>query len=214
MDSILAAVRSVEFLAGLTWGVVALGAGLVVSLVWRRLFHRPAPVVGLLLTAAAWWAMPTVRETPEDLWQGLLMLAGAGLLFPWVRKVPLLPAVLATPGAWWITQRAGLPVDPWVLWLLFAMIVAGGPLTASVDRTYEKWGLATILLVVTIAGVFSTLPDTEEILVLLGVTVPLVFLAWPKVLASLGGVGAYPAVGVFAWVIVWGGRGQIGRAHV
>ena len=54
----------------------------------------------------------------------------------------------------------------------------------------------------------TTHPDTEEILVLVGVMLPLVLLAWPKVLAGLAGVGAFPLIGLLAWVVAWGGRGR------
>ena len=175
---------------------------------WRRWRKTPAPLVGALLVGAAYLAMPTVRELPDALWQGIAMLAGAGLLFPWARKAPLLPALVAIPGAWWITQQADLPVDGWPVWLLFAMIVIGAPLAASFDRQHAKTGYGPVLLALTIAGAYTTLPDTEEILVLFGVAIPLVLLAWPKPLASLGAWGAYPAVGLLAWVIAWGGRGR------
>ena len=199
-----------EFLQGLKWGAAALAAGLILALIWRRWRKSPAPLVGALLVGAAYLAMPTARELPEALWQGLAMLAGAGVLFPWARKAPLLPAILAVPGAWWITQKADLPVDAWLVWLLLAIIVIGAPLAATFDRQHAETGYGPVLLALTIAGAYTTLPDTEEILVLLGVTLPLVLLAWPKALASLGAWGAYPAVGLLAWVIAWGGRGREG----
>ena len=197
-----------DFLAGLKWGGAALAAGLVLALIWGRWRKTPAPLVGALLVGAAYLAMPTARELPDALWQGAAMLAGAGLLFPWARKAPLLPAILAIPGAWWITQKADLPVDGWLTWLLFTMIVIGAPLTASFDRQHARAGFGPVLLALTIAGAYTTLPDTEEILVLFGVAIPLVLLAWPKPLASLGAWGAYPAIGLLAWVIAWGGRGR------
>jgi hypothetical protein len=208
MHSILDAVRSTEFLTGLAWGGAGLGAGLIVAAAWRRLWHSPAPIVGLLLAAAAWVAMSVARSTPDALWQGLAMLAVAGALFPWTRKVPLLPAVLAAPGAWWVTQRLDLPGAVWVVWLLFATIVLGAPLVASFDRAYRDRGFGPLLLAVTVMGAFSTLPDTEEVLVLVGAALPLMLLAWPKVLARIGPAGAYPVVGLFAWVTAWGGRGR------
>lgn len=206
MDSVISAFGSHEFRTGLIWGGVGLGFGLGVSLVWLKVRHSSAPIVGLLIAAGAWWAMPEVRATPDALWQGLAMLAGAGVLHHWARKVDLLPAILAAPGAWWITRVAKPPGSEWVLWLLFAMIVAGAPMAASFDRHNTTMG--SVMFALAVAGAFFTLPDTEEVLVFAGVAIPLVLLAWPKPLARLGAIGAYPAIGLLAWVIAWGGRGR------
>jgi hypothetical protein len=206
VDSVITALGSTELRTGLIWGGVALGVGLIVSFLWRRFRRTPVPIIGLLVAGAAWWAMPKVRATPDALWQGLAMLAGAGLLFPWARKVDLLPAILAVPGAWWITRMADLPGSEWVLWLLFAMIVLGAPMAASFDR--HNTTLGPVMLALTVVGAFFTLPDTEEILVFSGVAIPLVLLAWPKPLTRLGAIGTYPTIGLLAWVIAWGGRGR------
>ncbi len=115
---------------------------------------------------------------------------GPDLLFPWARKAPLLPALLAIPGAWWITQKADLPVEGWLVWLLFATIVIGAPLAAAFDRQHAKAGFGPVLLALTIAAAYTTLPDTEEILVLFGVAIPLVLLAWPKARAPRWAPGA------------------------
>jgi hypothetical protein len=206
VNSLTSALGSAEFRTGLIWGGVALAVGLVAALLWRRLRHSPAPIVGLLIALAAWWAMPEVRATPDAVWQGLAMLGAAGLLFPWARKVDLLPAILAIPGAWWITRMANLPGSEWVLWLLFSMIVLGASMAATFDRNNKTFG--PVMLTLTVVGAFFTLPDTEEILVFAGVAIPLGLLAWPKPLARLGAIGVYPAIGLLAWVIAWGGRGR------
>ena len=208
MSDILEPFTSDEFLQGLAYGGAALAAGLILALAWRRWRRTPAHLVGALLVGAAYMAMPTARETPDALWQGIAMLATAGFLFPWARKAPLLPAILAIPGAWWITRVIDLPVDGWPNWVLFAMIVIGAPLVASFDLEHTRRGFGPVFLALTVAGAYATLPDTEEILVLFGVAIPLVFIAWPRPLASLGAWGAYPAVGLLAWVIAWGGRGR------
>jgi hypothetical protein len=206
VDSVITTLGSSELRTGFLWGGAALGVGLFAALLWSRWKRTSAPIVGLLVAAAAWWAMPATPGTPDALWQGLVMLAAAGAFYPWTRKVDLLPAVLAVPGAWWITRVAEVPGSEWVLWLLFAMIVVGAPLTASFDRQHPTFG--TVLFALAVGGSFLTLPDTELILVYVGAVVPLVFLSWPKNLARLGAIGAYPAVGLLAWVIAWGGRGR------
>ena len=72
------------------------------------------------------------------------------------------------------------------------MIVIGAPLTAFFDRPHARAGHGAVLLALTIAAAYTTLPDTEEILVLFGVAIPLVLHAWPKPLASLGALPGQP----------------------
>ena len=57
-------------------------------------------------------------------------------------------------------------------------------------------------------GVFVSVPDTEESLVLLGVSLPLALLSFPDSRAGFGVSGAYAALGVAMWVIV---QGELGR---
>ncbi len=205
---ILDAFTSEEFLTGLVFGLAALALGALAVYVWRRWRDAPAPIVGVLLTMAVLAATRATREPSSDLWFGIVLLALGGVLYPRTRSVPLLPAALAVPGAWWVTRVVDLQGAAWVPWLLFAWIVVGAPLVTNFDLHFADRGYGPILLLVSIAGMFTTLPDTEEILVLFGVAVPLALLAWPKVVASLGAIGVYPALGMMAWAIANGGRGR------
>ena len=87
------------------------------------------------------------------------------------------------------------------------VVVAAAPLIAFFDDndTERSWGPG--LWLVTAAGVFAAVPDTEEALVLLGVSIPVALLGWPLRLVRIG-PGAYPLVAVFVWVAAWGGRGR------
>ncbi len=196
------------FLAGARWGALGLVVGLILALVWRSWRRNPAPLLGGLVALTGLVAMPVKRAIPIDLWIGIAMLTGAGLLYRWARKLLLMPALIAAPGAWWVTQEVDLPGEEWSSWFLLGMIVVGAPLVASFDSHHNQRGYGPVLIAVTIGGAYSTLPDTQEILVLFGAVVPVALLAWPKPLASLGAWGAYPVVGVLAWVIAWGGRGR------
>lgn len=204
----LDAFTSKEFLAGFAFGLIALALGALVVYVWHQWRNTPAPIVGVLLTVTAIAALQTTRDLSSNLWVGIILLTLGGALYPWATRVPLLPVALAIPGAWWVTRIVELSGVAWVSWLLFAWIVVGAPLVTSFDRHFVDRGYGPILLVISIAGMFTTLPDTEEILVLFGVALPLALLAWPKVAGSLGAVGVYPAFGLLAWVITTGGRGR------
>ena len=202
------AFASDEFLAGLGFGSAAFAIGVLVIYVWRQWRSDAVPIGGALMTAAAAAGVQGTFAPSTDLWVGIAMLVGAGALYPWARRVPFLAAALAAPGAWWVTKVVDLPGADWVPWLLFGWIVVSAPLVSSLDRHFADRGYGPILLLIAIAGMFTTLPDTEEILVVFGAALPLVLLAWPKPLASLGAAGVYPALGLLAWVIAVGGRGR------
>ncbi len=107
LGAVVEAIGSAEFLTGLRWGGIASAVGLIVGLAWRRWRNRPAPVAGLAAVVAVIMAMPIVRFD-NDLLAGLALLAVAGAIFRWTRRVPLLPALVALPGAWLIA-RSDLP---------------------------------------------------------------------------------------------------------
>jgi hypothetical protein len=102
-------------------------------------------------------------------------------------------AVLAVPGA--LLLARGVISDPDVAWVgpLVAMATVGGGLVlAEFDRRWSGLGAAPLLLAITAAGIYGTVPDTEEALALLGAALPLVLLGWPLTFASLGMGGPMP----------------------
>jgi len=206
----LDAFTSDNFLTGLVFGFAALAIGVLIVYVWRQWRETPVPIVGLLLTAAAMAGLQLTAEPPEDLWVGIALLAGGGALYPLASRMPLLPAALAAPGAWWVTRVVELPGAGWVPWLLFAWIVVAAPLVASFDRHFAAASYGPVLLLISVAGMFSTLPDTELILVVFGAAIAPALLAFPYGAASLGAVGVYPLLGAIAWVIAIDGHGREG----
>ncbi len=193
--------------AGLRWGAAGAVAALIAGLIWRRRRGQPAPVHGVVVAVVTLVGMSAVRDVPRGIWEATGLLMIVGLFHPLARRVPLLPALLALPGAWWLAIRAELPGEAWVGWYAAAVVVVAAPLIASFDDNDidRSWGPG--LWLVTAAGVFAAVPDTEEALVLLGASIPVAFLGWPLRLVRIG-PGAYPLVAVFVWVAVWGGRGR------
>ncbi len=207
-SSTLDAFVSDEFVAGLVFGFAAFAIGVLIVYVWRQWRQSPVPVVGSLLAVAAAAGLLLTAEPPSTLWVGAGLLAAAGAMDPWAQRVPLLAVVLAGPGAWWVAQVTELPGPVWVPWAVFAWIAVGGPLLASFDRHTAHAGYGPVLLAISVGGMFTTLPDTELVLVLFGAAVALAFLAIPYGAASLGAFGTYPLVGVIGWVIAVDGRGR------
>lgn len=209
MDAILEAGRSPEFLAGLRWGGIVGGVALLFGLGWRLWRKEPAPIVGLAAVFAAVMAMPLVRDLDPFLLAGLGLLALAGVAFPWSRRLPILTVVLAAPGAWFI-GLSDLPQYGWTLWTMIAIVAVAGPVISWFDETDHGSALPVLLFAVTVAGVWVTVPDTEEALVLLGaMTIP-TLIAFPLRVGRLGPIGAHVLIGLIIWVVGWGGRGREG----
>lgn len=209
IEAIVDAVATDQFLAGFRWGVILAAAGLVGSLIWRRWRNERAPFAGLAAVVAASIAMPVARPRDTGLVMGLALLALAGAFFPWARRVPLLASITAFPGAWFIA-RSALPESGWVIPLIFGVTILSGPVIAWFDRTATTSPLPMLLFAISIVGVWVTVPDTEEVLVLLGAITAPSLAVWPLGLGRLGPIGAYALGGLFMWVIAWGGRGRPG----
>ena len=209
MDSIVEAAGSPEFLTGLRWGGITAAAALLIGIAWRRWRKEPAPVAGLAVVVAVALGMPTVRPLHQNLLAGLGLLAVSGEIFPWTRRILLLPFLVALPGAWLIA-RSDLPGPGWVMPLVIVVIGMGGPVISWFDENAEGPALPMLLFAIAVAGVWVTVPDTEEALVLLGATGALTLLAWPLRVARLGPVGSHALIGFYMWAVAWGGRGREG----
>ena len=204
-----ALLTSPQFAAGWWCGVVAFGAGVAAAVVHRsRSRPAPVPMLGLLFGGAVLLAVGMTLGWPAGLALGLLVLAGAGVAGSWMGVGPLLSMLLAVPGAWLVVFRGAPPLAGWLRLLTMTAVVAGGWLLADVDRRWGRAGFVPVLLAVSVAGVYATVPDTEQALAALGVALPLALLGWPRPLASLGQGGAYVAAGTLVWVVSAGGVGR------
>lgn len=153
--------------------------------------------------------MSVTRPLTSEAWIGLGLLGVAGLVLPWTRRIPILPALLAVPGALLIV-RSGSPGPPWRDALVVGGVSLAAPLLAWLDQNAIGSPVPTLLIALTAVGVWATVPDTEEVLVLLGAMAIPTLLAWPAGLTRLGSNGAYALVGLLLWVISWGGRAREG----
>ena len=199
-----------EFLTGLAAGTVALVVGVLVS-VGLRTFARPTvrwEGAGLLFAAAALVGLDLTHDAPGGLVGGTALVAvGAGVAAAARFPLAVRPAAVA-PGAWLVAAHGAIPGEPWVRVLVFVTIVAGGALVADVDRRTARLGLGPLLFAVTVGGVYATVPDTEQALVLLGVAAPVALLGWPLRRAVLGRAGSPAAVAVLMWSAAVGGVGR------
>ena len=193
-----------SFHSGLAVGVLFLVVGGAAAGLWRLRRHRSCPVAGLFIAAAGAVAVSTIDGPAPGLVAGIVLLGIGGALVDVIPKLrPLLPA-LAVPGAWVVATGAEVR-QSWAPLALGVAVAGGGALVADFDWRWSARPLGPVLILVSLAGVFVTVPETREALPVLGAAVPIALLGWPVNLASLGAGGALAATGLLAWVVGQGG---------
>jgi len=199
-----------EFRTGLAFGIAATAAGVVVArTVGRR--HRPVPIAGVVFVAGALAAMARRATVTSHLVGGLVLLVLAGIPAdgrgPLRRVRFLVGGPLAVAGGW-LVATSGVVSVPWIRVTVAGTAVLGGLLVADFDRRYAPRCWTGPLLAVTIAGVYVTVPDTNEALVLFGAALALLVLGFPLREARMGTAGSLAGVGLLAWVIGIDGFGR------
>lgn len=200
------------FTDGYVAGALAAAVGVALSLVWPS-SRRPqvAPVAGLLLAAAAVVALSRRFDLPDDLVPGLALLGIAGGLAATAarrfRAAGVFGLVLAVPGGWLVSGSTDV-TGPRSRLLAVAVIAAAAALVASADHSLRHRALGPVLMALSVAGIYATVPDTERAIVFLGAAMPIALLGWPWAGASLGRAGAYAVVGLAAWVALTDGAAR------
>lgn len=202
-----------EFRVGLVLGLASVAVlvtllGLRAKLPGRHVEPGAAPVIGIAFVTASLVAAATIGPLPWDVVVGVVgvtvavELAAAAGQRTWVR------AAVATPFATFLATSDGLPNLAWYQLTVVSSVAIGGALAAATDTAWRREALGPVLLPITAAGVYVSVPDTEHAAALLGVALPLVLLAWPKPIARLGAGGAAGAVALVVWGAAYGGRGR------
>ncbi len=143
-------------------------------------------VLGLV---ACWLAGAIAARTPQP-----------GIVGP----LASVPGGLLLAGA-----NAGLD-HGWVPVVIVVGTAVIGGTAADLDRRGARFGLGPLLFFVAVGGIYFTVPDTELMRAIVGVSLPLVLLAWPYAAAALGAGGAYAAVGLLLWIAPIEGIGRPG----
>lgn len=148
-----------------------------------------------------------VESVPARTAAGLGVLWAAGVVDrPSFYRRAIAIGVAIVGGVLLVDPSADLPA--WVVVLLVVGPALGGAAAADLDRSGGRSGTGPLLFGIAVVALYLTVPDTELALVLLGVTAPLMLLAFPWPIARLGDGGAYAAVGLFLWVATLGGVGR------
>ena len=196
------------FRNGFVLGIGAVVLGFVVAGLWRARRGTSCPVAGLLLAAAGVAAIVQAQRPVPGLVPGILALGVGGAFVDVVPRLrPLLPA-LALPGAWLVATGVEAQ-QSWLPLVLAVAVAVGGALVADFDVRWSAMPIAPGLMVVSLAGVFVTVPETKEALPVIGAALPLALLGWPANLASLGAGGSLAATGLLAWTVGQGGTFRV-----
>lgn len=200
--------RGPEFIAGLLSGALAVLVVVALGLLSRHLWRRPTPVCSIALVIAAIAALLTAAPPPLGLILGTLVLLEAGALACHLTVPYWIWMVLMVPGAA-LFYRADIPGVAWAPHVVFLAVVILGPAVADFTRRHRDLAVGPGLALCSIAGVYVTVPDTEQARLLLGVGILLALTGWPLRLASLGPVGAPAFVALLAWTAATGGRARV-----
>jgi hypothetical protein len=200
-----------QFRIGLVLGAFALALVVAAAFLGRR---PGLPVAGVAGAAAMYLAV----EQSGDLRRGFpvpgalplgIVLAGVGAELAARRtRRPVPVALAALPGAV-VTAGALVGLETWVRVLVAGFGAIGGALVADVDAR-DHAGITPVLWLVTVAGVYWTVPDTEAARAVFGATLPLAVVGWPLRIGRFGPGGAVALACALGWVIGQGGAGRPG----
>jgi len=208
VSNAIAAFGTDYFLVGLSFGVLAVAIGWGLRWALRRAL-RPLPIVGLFIAVGTVWTLQIVERTLDPAIVPSLLVIAAGVAVMKVVRTPRWAQPLgALPGAVWLAIGSEATEIFWVRVMFAVLIPVAGYLISDFELRHQGLGLGVIYFALAVLGVFAAVPDTEWALSLLALTLPVTFLAWPRVAASLGPLGSYLAVAVLLWVTASGGEGR------
>ena len=204
MSDVIALLDTDYFQVGLRFGLGALALGWALALLLRKR-GRHLPIAGVLISAAT-MATLIMLDEPVATEFGALGLILVGALVPRLARLPGWTVPLAVmPGSIWLALSTSTTELVWVRIAIAVLVPLGGYLISDFEERYENLGLGVVFYALACLGVFVAVPDTEWARVLIATAVPVTFLAWPRVVASLGTEGSYLAVAVLILVSAHGG---------
>jgi hypothetical protein len=198
-----------EFRVGLLFGVIAAAALLCVGLaVSLRRGGRPLPFGGVVIALGGLWSISDSHHVPTPVVLGVIGVGAAGALthVHWMSRSYCF--ALAIPFAAAIGFRGELVTDVWVRILVTLAASAGALLAAEFDHGWRADAPGLTLFAISAVGVYATVPDTELVAAVVGVSLPLLVLGWPTRLATLGRAGGSAAVALLVWAGAAGGEGR------
>lgn len=155
------------------------------------------PIAGLLIVAVTFGAVFIVDGVSGSVILGLVLVGGLTALAKGAGAAGSLVALASIPGV--LVLSLDMPADPsWVRLVSVMSIPIAGFLIDDFEKRYSNLGLGVLFFGLAATGTFLAVPDTELVRTLFAVCLPVSFLAWPRVVVSLGTSGSYLAAAIFA----------------
>lgn len=186
-----------QFLPGFV--LAALGAVFILWWATRSQPGEAAPVVGPLIVLSTLLGLGATGRWQPALAAGVLVSAAA---LPLARRNAALGTGALMLGALIVVLDAG--GARWMQFLGLVAVLAGGTLLAALDRWWPRG--ASFLLLVSLVGIYLTVPETGPALVVLGAMTGSAWLAWPAGIARLGGDTCPGIVALSVWMVISGGQ--------
>ena len=197
------------FMTGLAAGLIVLSLFYVTSLVMKL----PMSGWGMAFTGTALAVLVFQFEVEPSLFFSLGLLALGGWLLDVadsvggrgrVKAVKIFAWVLLAAAALWLTATVGFRDEAWVLVAFPVVVLAIGMAVRTLNQPPIS-ELLGAMFTLSIFGVWVTVPETDMIRALLGVSIPLAFATLPLIRARITGAGSFALVGLIAWLTLDGG---------
>lgn len=191
------------------WGL-ALGGLCVVGVrghLAGRQEPRPLPIGGILIAVATILAIDLAGDISAMAWAGLGAIWLLTMAAVRAGAVPGAVAAASIPGAV-VVSLAAQGEPSWVRLVVIVAVPLVGFLIDDFESRFGSRGLGVLFFGLATFGVFLAVPDTDWARVLFAVMLPVSFLAWPKVVVTMGRSGAYTSAAVIALSASEGGIGR------
>jgi len=192
-------------LLGLFSGLVVISAGFC----WSRLLQRygwPGSAIGSLIALSFLIWETAIRRVPIRALVAMLLLAGTALIPDDEKKIVSAPRLLLIASAG--VLLASIIDEPMRLQgLLVVCTVCVTFAFAGFDKRHIATNQTQLLLLVTMVGILTIVPDTEKVALFVGILLAATLLALPLRLAALEQTEMI--AGLFVWIICVGGHGRL-----
>ena len=211
LQTLLEALVSQEFLVGLAAGLLSLGA---LAVLIAKPHLRPwGAAVAIAFVVGAWLVIDRRLMLAASV--ALIMCGGWAVARSGSGRAGVVPnsflqvggGLLLLAGIFVLLTRSGLPSATWIRVLLGAGLLVYGFALRWWD-TSKRITLLGLLFLITVFGIWVTVPDTEEARVLLGTAAALAVATAAPVGARVSLAGGLGVGAVVAWTVGMGGLGR------
>ncbi len=198
-----------EFRAGLWFGLGGAAFALLMFALGSAYRDRLASIGGVMLAGSALLAVASALPVPMAVPIAMAGMAGSAACVHALRLDPMLALVGAAPFGWLLGWHTGVVDIAWVRFLVAVTAVGGGYLAGRLDETWRSEAVGLPMFLLSVAGVYFTVPDTEATASILGVALVFSAFGWPLRWLVLGRTGSAALVCLLTWSIAIDSRARL-----